>query len=333
MGVGIDISGVQNVAIASGDWEFVTVKTSEGVHVPNNLASAQLGAVRAGTRKGVYHYARPGISDGASQANFFADDALARGFEPGKWMWQLDVEGIGNESVTGPQWRAFVDAFMEVGLARLGQLGFLYQGLYFFRDAIQPQRYNWWVPAYGNNDGSLHPLPAGVNPVLHQYTSAGGLDRNAVHDVARWNQLIGTTATQPSQPQEDDRVILTPRLAVPTIDTGGKVPEIYFDRATKTLQSFGYDFVRSTPGWQFSEGYGLVLAKLTVPTTDDNNTADLSFDETPDGRVIYVWAKGDRGTFKLPYKQVMANTTPVAAKLDYADIAAHLNAQTVVSAK
>jgi hypothetical protein len=99
-------------------------------------------------------------------------------------------------------------------------------------------------------------------------------------------------------------VVLVPRLAVPTIPTPpGRVPHIRFDRATKTLVSFGYDFVRTTPGWTLSEGFGLVLVKLTLFTQGVD--ADLDFAETRDGRAIYR-GEGDFGTFLLPYLKVTA---------------------------
>lgn len=44
----------------------------------------------------------------------------------------------------------------------------------------------YWVAGYGPNDGAEHPLnPApGRDYLIHQYTSAGGLDRNSADDAA-----------------------------------------------------------------------------------------------------------------------------------------------------
>src|SRR5262249_44262208 len=155
-------------------------------------------------------------------------------------------------------------------LARLGRLGFLYMGASFLPRDITTRlttTFNWWLPDYGVNDGTRHPLAAGLNPVIHQFTSVKpSLDRNVIHDQARWQQLTDAT-TSTSTVEEETKLILVPRRAVPTMPIPtGRVAHIRFDRATKTLQSFGYDFVRTTGGWKFTDFGDLVLAELTLPT-------------------------------------------------------------------
>jgi hypothetical protein len=185
--VGIDISHYQPNEIP-GDWLFVVVKLTEGTHVANTSVAAQWAFASRYPNRGFYHYARPHHSSGAAQADFFADQALARGFRPGVDMWQLDVEGMLNEDVSGAEWAAFVPAFMNRALARLGQRGFLYVGQFFHAEALAPytNTYRWWLPNYGPNDGNVHQLPGGVKPVIHQYSSAGGLDRNVIVDPSRF---------------------------------------------------------------------------------------------------------------------------------------------------
>ena len=198
--VGIDISGYQP-DLVPGDWLFVVVKTTEGTSVANPKAAAQWANAVHGGRRGVYHYARPAaggtpgnVATALRQANVFADDALSRGFRRGVDLWQLDCEGALNDGVTSAGWSAFVPAFMDTATAKLGPLGFLYVGRYFHWDAFDPlvARYPWWLPDYGPNNGQVHPLPAGANPVIHQFSAAGGLDRNVIHDVARWNAMTNT---------------------------------------------------------------------------------------------------------------------------------------------
>lgn len=185
--IGIDISHYQPADVP-GDWLFIVVKLTEGMGDPHAAFDAQW-ANAARTMRGVYHYARPAASDGATQAKHFCDIALASGFTPGTDIWLLDVEGQGNETVSGKQWQVFVDTFMPVALRRLGVAGFLYVGAYFQSElAVARTRYNWWVPAYGVNDGNVHPLPAGVRPVVHQYTSVP-FDKNVVVDKERWEML------------------------------------------------------------------------------------------------------------------------------------------------
>jgi hypothetical protein len=115
---GIDISGVQDVAVAAGDWMFVVVKTTESLSVVNPLADEQWAAIKPGARRGLYHYARPGLSPARSQAGMFCEDALRRGFKPGQDLWQLDVEGQLNENVTRSAWEGFITEFMEHALPR-----------------------------------------------------------------------------------------------------------------------------------------------------------------------------------------------------------------------
>lgn len=190
--VGEDISQFQDGAAGSGNWAFVVMKLTEGRSV-SNFKFADQWKSAAGKLRGAYHYGRPHQSDGATQARYFAAQLMARGFTPGTDLWALDVEGLGNDGVGGYEWRDFVISFMESALPILGPIGFLYVGRFFFAAELGPltARYNWWLPDYGPNDGTEHRLPAGVNPVLHQFTSARpSLDRDAVYDVPRWNALV-----------------------------------------------------------------------------------------------------------------------------------------------
>ncbi len=186
--VGIDISGFQPDDVP-GQWDFIVVKSTEGMRVVNPRVDNQW-ANAARTTRGLYHYARPGISDGGSQATVFAADALARGFVPGQDMWQLDAEDGGNDGVGN--WGQFIDQFMAVALVKLGARGFLYAGWPFVQaHGLQGhiQRYKWWLPAYGRNDGNVNPYAPGTPSnlvVIHQFTSAGGLDQNRIVDAVAY---------------------------------------------------------------------------------------------------------------------------------------------------
>lgn len=186
--VGIDIADFQPDQVP-GDWLFVVLKTTQGIHVANEKAAEQWAFAAQFPYRGLYHYATPldsaeaGMaSSGAIQANYFADDALARGFRPGVDMWQLDVESELNEQVTPEDWAEFVPAFMAVAVKRLGIFGFQY-GPVFYGAGY------YWYPNYGPNDGLDHGVPAGIPAVLHQYTSAGNLDQNHVANAVTWQNL------------------------------------------------------------------------------------------------------------------------------------------------
>lgn len=195
-GIGIDISGVQPANVP-GDWAFIVVKSSEGMSFPNPKQSAQWSlAIR--TTRGFYHYARPLKSTGTAAAMVFAADALAHGFRPGIDIWQLDAEGGENEGTSGTTWRVFINDFMAYATRHLGKRGFLYAGWPFLVGlglTDLPWHYMWWLPSYGNNDGTDHGFSGGVPGglvVIHQFTSHGGLDQNHILNPLAYAQLPPT---------------------------------------------------------------------------------------------------------------------------------------------
>ncbi len=225
--IGIDVSGYQDEP--AGDWLFVVLKTTQGLAVVNPKADAQWAYAAKYQHHGVYHYATPHAadgSDGSGQANFFADDALRRGFRKDVDIWMLDCEYELNQAVSSDAWHRFATDFLTTATARLGKVGFLYVGQYFdppaFADLIT--EYPWWDPNYGTNDGQVHPLPAGIHPVLQQYTSAGNLDKSVVLDQARWNALTGAQAPAPAPQPAPAPVDTEPTLRA--LSTGPEVAEL-----------------------------------------------------------------------------------------------------------
>jgi hypothetical protein len=309
---GIDISHHQKT-FPDGDWEFVVVKATEGAsHVDPKLDKYWDAASRF-PRRGAYHYARPNDArDGPEEAAFFQRTMLARGFRPGVDMWQLDVEGKRNEGVAPGTWRTFIADFMEAALRDLGAFGFLYIGFPFYRgiygasDLDPLRQFNWWLPAYGKNDGAVHAFRSNVPSelvVIHQFTSAGHLDRNRVVDQRKWATLNG--ATSAATPAIDEEVIdmrLIPRRALAHPKFAGRVGYIKFDPASKTLTSFnGIDFDRNQDPkvWKIVEGFGVVAAQLQLPAR-----GPLSYSESPDGSAVIVTDDRDGGTFALPYREL-----------------------------
>jgi hypothetical protein len=194
---GIDISAVQGDSVPGTPWEFVTIKSSEGLHVPNYRIAAQW-AWAAQFDRGLYHYASPFVSNGAVQSGYFASDALHRGFVHDVNHWQLDAENGQNEGFN--DWGNWIDAFMQPTLSTLGARGFLYCGWPFVvQHGLQEhvKRYKWWLPDYGPNNGIDHGYPAVPAEfqkyvVIHQFCSMPGtLDRNTV---------VNRTAFSPAPP-------------------------------------------------------------------------------------------------------------------------------------
>lgn len=186
--IGIDVSGVQADAVP-GDWAFVVVKSSEGTSFPNHRLDAQWANAGHAPARGLYHYARPGKSSGGAQAAVFVADALARGFRPGRDIFQLDCENGENEGVDSATWRTFIGDFMGLAQAKLGGRSFLYAGWPFVVEHGIGDflfKYKWWLPDYGRNtapvNNGFNDVPANVRPlvIIHQFTSAGGLDLNQI---------------------------------------------------------------------------------------------------------------------------------------------------------
>lgn len=187
--IGIDISGVQPRDVP-GDWKFIVVKVSEGLGMPNHLFDQQWAAA-ARTTRGGYHYARPLVSRGSDQGNYFSNMLIQRGFQPGRDIWQLDAEDGENDGVSGTTWRVFIDDFMAAATARLGRRGFLYAGLPFLQShglTDLPYKYMWWLPDYGRNDGADHGYSTTLPVVIHQFSSAGSLDQNKIINQLAYNQ-------------------------------------------------------------------------------------------------------------------------------------------------
>jgi GH25 family lysozyme M1 (1,4-beta-N-acetylmuramidase) len=312
---GIDISHHQT-AVPDGDWEFVVVKATEGVDFVDPMFLSHWKVAARFPRRGVFHYARPGDGhDGHEQAAFFADTAMARGFQPDVDIWQLDIEGEKNEGVPAALWQRFIDAFMETALAQLGRVGFLYigwpfyQGIFDKTDLKRLGEHNWWLPSYGANDGAVHPFDDDVPTefvVIHQFTSVtpdgAKFDQNRVVDTNKWAALTGSAARMSAHPGEDEHMRLIPRRAVAHPAFEGRIGYIKFDVAKKTLVSFnGIDFDRRQDPkvWKFTQGFGLVSAQLLLPVS-----SELSYGETPDGTAVVITDDHDGGTFALPYKQL-----------------------------
>lgn len=195
--VGIDISHFQST-IPGGPWLFAVHSAGDGFNYTDPMFGGRYQALRMiAPIVGAYLYARPAQSSGVAQAQKFAETCLAAGFKKGVDIWQLDAEGGENEGVNGAVWRTFIDEFMVEATSLLGDRGFLYAGWPFLMqlgltDLVT--KYVWWLPDYSVNDGQVHPVqvsPAiAVDVVIHQYTSAGGLDQNVILNTQKWDRIL-----------------------------------------------------------------------------------------------------------------------------------------------
>lgn len=214
--VGIDVSKWQATVpspppgVASWDFVFCRATHSDGTpSVDGKFSQHFADALQHGKLRGAYHFADPPQSSAVAQAAFFVATCLSNGFVPGRDLWALDIESGGGKmqgALDNVQW---VADFMKAAGVVLGGRAFLYTGwpwaesMFGIYAEVTLRKYNWWLPAYGPNDGKEHAYNAPDVPVLHQYTSLGGaggssLDVNSITDAGAWQRIVG--AALPTHP-------------------------------------------------------------------------------------------------------------------------------------
>jgi GH25 family lysozyme M1 (1,4-beta-N-acetylmuramidase) len=157
--IGLDVSTFQgNVdwpAVASRGALFAYARASEQANIPDNSFNTNYhGAKGNGLFAGAYHRARPDVSGGRAQADYFLDQAQyvrdGRTLPP-----MLDIEWPRSTwtglnacyNMTPAQLVAWIRAFVDQISARTGQLAVIY---------TNP---NWWNPCTANNTSfGAHPL-------------------------------------------------------------------------------------------------------------------------------------------------------------------------------
>nr|WSW66612.1 GH25 family lysozyme [Streptomyces sp. NBC_00995] len=158
---GIDVSkwqgGINWSSVRGAGIQFSWMKATEGLTYKDSTFSANyLNAYNAGVIRGAYHYARPDVSGGAAQADFFASNGGAWSRDNLTLPGVLDIEGTcyGYSQTSMRQW---VLDFYNRYKARTG------------RDVVIYTSPSWWNTCTGGWSGmsALSPLW-----VAH-WTSAG----------------------------------------------------------------------------------------------------------------------------------------------------------------
>ena len=207
---GIDVSAFQGTidwrAVAAGGAKFAYVRASEQAGIPDAFFNANYqGAKANGLYAGAYHRARPDVSGGKAQADYFLDHAQY--VEDGRTLPpMLDIEWPRTNwtglnacyNLTPAQLSTWIRDFVNEVKARTGRLATIY---------TNP---NWWNPCTGNNATfgahplfnsgyvpSPPPLPAGWTTwTLWQYSNSGSLpgDQDVFNgDYAALARLAGGT--------------------------------------------------------------------------------------------------------------------------------------------
>ncbi len=207
---GIDVSAYQGTIdwtqVATGGAKFAYIRASEQAGIPDAYFATNYQQAKAnGLYAGAYHRARPDVSGGKEQADYFLDHAAyvadGRTLPP-----MLDIEWPRTNwtgldacyNMTPTQLSGWIRAFVTEVSARTGQLAMIY---------TNP---NWWNPCTGNdatfgayplfNSGYVAtppPPPAGWTTwTFWQYASSGTLpgDQDVFNgDYARLARLAGGT--------------------------------------------------------------------------------------------------------------------------------------------
>jgi GH25 family lysozyme M1 (1,4-beta-N-acetylmuramidase) len=208
---GIDVSSYQGqinwASVAAGGAHFAYVRASEQDSiVDSNFAQNSQGATANGLYAGAYHRARPDVSSGTAQADFFLD--TARYVNDGRTLPpMLDVEWPRSTwtglnacyNLTPSQLSAWIRAFVNEVASRTGQPTMIYTNT------------NWWGPCTNNNTTfgseplfianytqSPPPLPSGwARWTFWQYSDSGTLpgDQDAFNgDAAALTKRAGSPA-------------------------------------------------------------------------------------------------------------------------------------------
>ncbi|WP_018553251.1 GH25 family lysozyme [Streptomyces sp. ATexAB-D23] len=142
---GIDVSswqgGINWSSVRAAGIEFSWMKATEGLSYKDSTFSANyLGAYNAGVIRGAYHYARPDVSGGAAQADFFASNGGAWSRDNLTLPGVLDIEGTcyGYSQAGMQQW---ILDFYNKYKARTG------------RDVVIYTSPSWWNTCTGGWSG------------------------------------------------------------------------------------------------------------------------------------------------------------------------------------
>jgi GH25 family lysozyme M1 (1,4-beta-N-acetylmuramidase) len=217
---GLDVSAFQGTidwaAVATSGVRFAYIRASEQAGIADAMFAANYaGAKNNGLYAGAYHRARPDVSGGKAQADYFADHAQYA--DDGRTLpLMLDIEWPRSTwtglnacyNMTPAQLVTWIRDFVNEIAVRTGRLAMIYTNT------------NWWNPCTASNTGfgvyplfianysatSSPPLPAGWSKwTLWQYTSTGSLpgisgnvDRDVFNgDLAALTRLAGGTPSPP----------------------------------------------------------------------------------------------------------------------------------------
>lgn len=177
---GIDVSNYQkDLNLAQSGADFCIIKASEGVGWQDPAMVKLCGTLASDQIYGFYHFARPdGGAENTPQAE--AQSFLNYvGTHVGKSLLALDWEPAGCAGLVdwAHQWLNYV--YSKTGVKPLIYMNQSTENRYDW-SPVANDGYGLWLANYGVNDGAVHDISVKHWSIvaMHQYTSAGGLDKN-----------------------------------------------------------------------------------------------------------------------------------------------------------
>ena len=200
---------------ASGE-DFIFLKATEHTSYVDSTFKARWAASKAaGLPRGAYHFARPGRSGAAAQADHFIRTLKAAGWGT-RDAWTLDMEDAGGVGASGLV--AWSEVFCDRVTAALGGPGLFYSYLPFIRSTMgNPGRVPGgclaWVARYRTDDpyAAPHACPKGwpdppdvwqcsngTDGCVKTVASIGRCDYNRMTEGA-YAKLFGSGAAPPAE--------------------------------------------------------------------------------------------------------------------------------------
>ncbi len=197
---GIDVSHYQGTitwsSVKAAGIQFAYIKATEGTTYKDPTFSANyLNAYNANVIRGAYHFAQPGSSSGAAQANYFASNGGAWSADNLTLPGMLDLEG-GCYGLSAASMQSWILDFYNTYKARTG------------RDVVIYTSPSWWNSCTGGWGGmsTLSPLfvadwTTATNPTipsgfpyatLWQYSDSGSV--SGISGAVDRDQFDGTSA-------------------------------------------------------------------------------------------------------------------------------------------
>jgi len=184
---GVDVSHWQGsinwTSVRNAGIQWAYIKATEGTSYKDPQFNTNYpAAYYAGVIRGAYHFARPNVSSGATQADYFANNGGAWSADNRTLPGALDIEynpyGSMCYGLSQSSMRSWLASFLSRYKYRTGRYAVIYT------------TYNWWSTCTGNYSGFAgnHPLwiarwstSAGTLPAgwsfwtMWQYTSTGSV--------------------------------------------------------------------------------------------------------------------------------------------------------------